>query len=190
MRFHTAIIDNFLDHPRGLLNSLNEDDFRDIKISQDGVSYPGINPDLPPRLLPEITEKLKTLGLRPKPELTFFRLSTKGMNAPHQAHTDAVMAEFTLIVYLNEHYPAGSGTSILMHETGMSRTPKDEVELNTWKTDCNSPQFWRKLQMCDMKFNRALICDSDLFHRSEPIGSFGSDLADGRLVLISFMEAV
>lgn len=188
MRIHTAIIDDFFKRPYGHRSSAIKQGFQGVVSPKDGVLYPGIQDATD--LNQEVKQKLAGLFPTLKPNHTFFRLSTWGEHAPHQAHTDKIMGEYTLIVYLSEPHPkVFCGTTLLEHTSGqMPVHPDTPHGEQVWTRDTNNAQAWNVVGQCEQKFNRAFIMRSDLFHRAEPIGGYGHDAESGRLVLVCFFD--
>lgn len=190
MKPHSLIIDDFLTTFDELRAYADEAVYQDIENPVDGVSYPGICAYVPRPCQTEIVGNLSAvMGAEVIPHRIFMRLSKADVPVPHQAHTDATMGQFSLMLYMNRAEHCKGGTSLVRHkQTGMCRNPRNEQELSYWKRDCNSPDEWDILNLCRMQPNRAFIFDATLFHRAEPIGGFGDDAKNGRLVLTCFFS--
>lgn len=183
------IVDNFLktfdillDHARA------EADYTGIENPVDGIVYPDVTADIPQVCLDEIQQCLdKVMGRRVNIKTIFMRLTSKNTHgAPHQAHNDSVMGDFTLLLYLND---GPGGTSFVKHrETGMDAQPETMDEYDAWVRDTNVPDAWEITEMVYMKENRANIIEAERMHRAEPIGGFGDGPANGRIVLTAFFE--
>lgn len=174
-----TLIDDFL--PAGVFNLLREHcdglDYSGVKNPVDGVVYPGISIDIPQVVL-------QWLG---RPKTVFMRLSLPGMQAPHQAHTDTLMGSESLMLYLCRQEHCRGGTSLVRHvKTGMRSDPRSKIEEEVWKRDTNNPNAWEIYEIAQMQPNRAAIFDASLMHRAEPVGGFGTDAKNGRLVLTAF----
>ena len=156
----------------------------------DGVFYPGISLDIPDEIKEEVVFKIeKEVDRKISVNAFFLRLTTEKMEAPHQAHTDTSMGKFSLMLYLNRMEDCEGGTSYVMHKrTGLSSHPINEKQINTWKEDCNNPDAWQITNICPMIPNRAFIFNANAMHRAEPVGGFGSNAANGRLVLTVFFD--
>ena len=72
--------------------------------------------------------------------------------------------------------------------TGMDKGPRNEMEMKFWELHTNKPHMWDVYKMFNMKANRAVWYPSDLMHRAEPVGGFGDDEQDGRLVYTMFFN--
>lgn len=146
----------------------------------DGVVYPDISLDIP-------EEVSKYLG---NYKVAFLRLSVTGVKAPHQAHTDTLMGSRSLMLYMNRIGHCKGGTSLVKHiETGMTSDPRNKAEEAIWQRDTNNPRAWMIYDIAVMQPNRCVTFDASLMHRAEPVGGFGTDAQNGRLVLTAFYGA-
>ena len=173
------IIDDFLPAEvfEQLRNHCDNISYEGVINPADNVLYPGISIDIP-----ELT--LQFLG---RPRYTFMRLSLEGIPTPHQAHTDMLMGHRSLMFYLNRPEHCRGGTSLVQHkETGMYRNPVSAEEEALWKRDTNNPEMWEVYELAEMVSNRCVMFDAELMHRAEPIGGFGNNAQNGRLVLTAF----
>lgn len=151
--------------------------FDGVENPVDEVFYPGVSVDIPQSVL-------QFFG---RPKFIFMRLSLAGVPTPHQAHTDMLMGDRSLMFYLTRAEHAQGGTSLVRHKTtGMYSNPTSKLEEDYWKRDTNNPHAWEIYEMADMVPNRAVMFDAKLMHRAEPIGGFGTDSKNGRLVLTAF----
>lgn len=168
----------------------DEASYADVVNPADGVAYPGICTSIPGWLAQEVWQGTRKLfGYAPICRAIFTRLSLAGSKAPHQAHTDASMGQYSLMLYLNRPQDCVGGTSLLRHrETGAESNPTDEAGVEIWKRDTNVADAWEPTLVCGMKANRALVFAADLYHRAEPIGGFGDNASNGRLVLTMFFD--
>jgi len=184
------VIDNFLDGFDAFRKECDNKDFSGMTNPVDGVFYPGINADIPAHIQDEITNKVSAaIGKRAELQMAFLRLSPKGTSAPHQAHNDAVMASYGMIIYMNNAMHCDGGTAFVDHkETSMEYGPTSNDQLAVWEKDNGDRDKWSVIDMCEMKENRALLFNSAKMHRSEPIGGFGSNNVDGRLVMCCFLN--
>jgi hypothetical protein len=177
---HSVILDDFLPDFEGWRAWADGLTFRDELNPADGVNYPGICREVPTF---GTRARLSAIMGRPvKLHTLFMRLSLEGTPAPHQAHNDAAMGDFSLMVYLNRRKHCQGGTALLEHISGR------EPDLETWQRDTNRPHMWREYSLCQMAPNRAFIFRSNLWHRAEPVGGFGTDPANGRLVMTGFFS--
>lgn len=174
-----TIIDEFL--PTRMFELLRKHcdslDYSGVVNPVDGVKYPGISVDIPKVVLPWFGN----------PKTIFMRLSLPGMEAPHQAHTDTLMGEESLMLYLCRPEHCRGGTALVRHKaTKMDFNPRTEEGAEIWRQDTNVPEAWEVYELAAMQPNRAAIFDASLMHRAEPIGGFGTDAKNGRLVLTAF----
>lgn len=164
--------------------------FADKQSPVDGVVYPGICADIPQWLRDDIEAGITRMtGRRPEVHHLFSRLSTEGMKAPHQAHTDSSMGGYSLMVYLNRPEDCRGGTALVRHKaTGMDSNPESYLEELVWKRDTNKPDAWEETQRCEMKSNRGCVFPAERMHRAEPVGGYGTDSKHGRLVMTAFFS--
>lgn len=190
MKLHSMIIDNFLSDAEGVRAHALKQVFEDITSPMDGVVYPDISLALPPLTAWEMKFKLQSLvRANISKHVEFMRVSKKGVKAPHQAHSDTVMAEYTALVYLSRNEDCKDGaTSVLSHVSGMDRHPGTDDAFKIWERDTNVYDQWIVDSRCPMRFNRLYLIRSDLYHRAEPVDGFGNSLENGRLVLTMFFD--
>ena len=174
--------DKFRDHCDGL-------DYEGITNPFDGIFYPGVSVDIPEYVKREVIDKIEFIeGKDIDIKALFLRLSTENTIGPHQAHTDSLMGKKSLMLYMSREEDCQGGTAFVTHETGMNSTPVNEYGEELWKKDTNNPDKWEVTDLCEMKPNKACIFDASLMHRAEPIGGFGINSIDGRLVLTAFYD--
>jgi len=137
----------------------------------DGVTYPHICRDIPEHLQEEILQTIEhTMGQEPEDPLLFLRASPEGCKAPHMAHTDYSMGDWSFMLYLTD---VGK-TSFLRHvDSGIMYQPMVQTYVETVVRHQNDPSKWEVYQVAEMKENRACIFDSGLLHCAEPIGGHG-----------------
>jgi hypothetical protein len=157
----------------------------------DSIFYPGVSDKIPEEIKREIQAKLEDLlGISVKMNFVFMRLSVSGVDCPHEVHTDASMGNLSLMLYLNRINDCLGGTSFVRHvETGATSNPVNEKQMKVWKNDCNNFYAWQMVDCVEMFPNRGVIFDASKFHRALPVGGFGKDAKDGRLVLTVFFDA-
>lgn len=182
------IVDNFLESFDKLKQAAVNSHFQGVVNPEDGVRYPDITADIPIECLTEVQTRLDEIMGRPVSIKTIFmRLTSRNTSdAPHQAHNDLVMGDFTLLVYLND---GPGGTSFVKHiETGMDAQPETPEQYAAWARDTNVPDAWEITEMVEMQENRANIIAAARMHRAEPVGGFGDGPGNGRIVLTAFFE--
>ncbi len=182
------IMDNFLKTFSQLREHAVQADYSGVTNPADGVLYPDITADIPVEVLEDVQSSLdKFMGWQVGINTIFMRLTSKNTKgAPHQAHTDAIMGDFTLLLYLQD---GPGGTSFVRHKTiGLHSQPANDAEAEIWRRDTNIPDAWEITEMVAMKSNRANIVPSYKMHRAEPVGGFGEGPEDGRIVLTAFFS--
>lgn len=180
------IVDDFLNDFKGLNEYARGLDYAGAISPWDGVCYPDVSLDVPEDVRIAVAEKLTDIfQVDIEIDAMFLRLTTVNTSsAPHQAHTDTIMGDFTFLLYLQD---GPGGTSLVRHrDSGMDSDPEDPAQQEIWQRDTNVPDAWEMTEMIDMRANRAAIIHADQMHRAEPIGGFGEGPADGRLVLTAF----
>lgn len=183
------IIDSFLDGFEGVRRYCDKLEYKSETNPADQVEYKGINLQIPLGLQAECIYKIqKATGLTLKDSFMFFRMSKEGETVPHQAHTDELMGDVGIIVYLNRAKHCQGGTSFLRHkETGMTHSPQGD-DIQIWERDVNNYDAWEPTEYVSMVPNRALIFDCKQLHRAELPNSFGSNNYDSRLILCGFFH--
>lgn len=80
------------------------------------------------------------------------------------------------------------GTAFWRHkETGAERIKPGDLELyEQIKDDWDDESKWEMVELAGVKFNRAVIYSSELFHSRYPFGAFGTDAESGRLIIVAF----
>lgn len=114
-----------------------------------------------------------------------YRLNFGG-ELPNQAiHTDLGWGTHALVLYLSE---GEGGTAFWKHKaTGAYRIDPGDVDLfNRIGDDWERPEAWEQVSLCEMRYGRAVIYESALFHSRWPFAAFGKGFDDGRLVAVSF----
>lgn len=176
------VIDNF--HP-----CINE--IREHALSQEFVDWEGFDgvlyrriaiTDVP--LLQHIIEELfgpvDMLGMG-------YRLNYDE-ELPNQAiHSDLGWGTHALVLYLSD---GESGTAFWQHiPTATVRIDEGDKELlQKLNNDWEDPDKWRLNSYVDMKFNRALIYESALYHSRYPFKAFGNSPETGRLIAVAFFS--
>jgi len=157
------------------------------KQGPDGVVYQGIGTPVPNAAQEHLIHALSWLmGYRIALKICAFRLSVQGTKPPQWAHSDAEVSKYASFVYMN----AGPGGTVLVRhrETGMTRHPRNQAELDAWERDHSNMDAWQIIAGVDCVPNRAVIMRSDLLHAAVPFFGFGEAPIDGRLILWSFFD--
>ena len=181
------ILDNFLVSYKELKAYSLKCDFIDEINPIDGVVYPLICKDIPESVISEITSKLSEFLGRETEQITIFmRMSPKGADCPHLIHHDGSMGKYSLMLYLNSTV---GGTALVRHtETGITYAPNNQIFVNIITYDQNNVDAWQEYERADMKENRAFIFDAQKLHCALPIGGFGENQKDSRIVLTCFFS--
>lgn len=189
---YALVIDDFLDYPDAVREYARTAEFKDHLNPVEGVMYPLINHPLPPQMVGEVFFKLsQVLGCKVTGEYVYLRLNTHGTPTYNSVHTDSNLGQWTMVLYLNDEKDCQGGTSIRRHkETGLARTPLTKQEQDVWQRDGNNQDAWDTVLHCPMKKNRAFIYDAALMHNMEPVGGFGDDPMNGRLVCIANVRGI
>jgi hypothetical protein len=180
------LIDDFLSDFEAFNRYAREIDYSGVVNPVDGVMYPHISTEILSEVAAEVVDKVQQEMGQIVINTLFLRLTTRNTKgAPHQAHNDASMGDFSLMLYMQD---GPGGTSFVEHiEEDMKYGPTEE-QLPIWARDTNVPEAWKIHDMAEMKANRVCIFPSNWMHRAEPIGGFGESTADGRLVMTAFLS--
>jgi hypothetical protein len=97
------------------------------------------------------------------------------------------MGKYSLMLYLNSN-PEG-GTALVRHaEMGITYAPQNNLLVNAITHDQNNIHAWIESNRVEMKENRAFIFDARNLHCALPIGGFGKNQDDSRVVLTCFFS--
>lgn len=172
--------------------------FETITNPVDGQTYEGIatniedrQRDFLTRTIPHLIGHVHQDG-RPKPidvNFMFARLMTND-TPPSKIHSDLMMGEFSLHVYMSRQYPNGAGTQFWRHQKFGDRLPSsvNHEFADEFVKSCERPPAWHRTQFVPARFNRALLHDSSLWHSAEPHDGFGATSVSGRIVLTTFFS--
>lgn len=114
-----------------------------------------------------------------------YRLNYGG-EVPNQAiHSDLGWGTHALVLYLCD---GEGGTAFWRHlKTGADRIDQgDTLLFQSIGQDWDDPEAWELKSCVEMRFNRALIYESALFHSRFPFAAFGDGPEDGRLIAVAF----
>lgn len=110
-------------------------------------------------------------------------------NEPPNAaiHTDLGWGTHALVLYLAD---GPSGTAFWRHkEAKRDRILPNETEVFEMVSgDWNNKDKWEKVHVVEMKFNRAIVYKSCLFHSRYPFEAFGDSPENGRLIAVAFFN--
>lgn len=114
-----------------------------------------------------------------------FRLNFLGELPNAAVHSDIGWGTHALVLYLCD---GPGGTAFWRHQgTGSHRLEPGDVDLfEKVRYDWNDLSSWDMRHMISLKFNRALIYESALFHSRWPFPAFGTNAETGRLIAVAF----
>tara|TARA_R110000824_G_scaffold120069_2_gene275052 strand:- start:2668 stop:3225 length:558 start_codon:yes stop_codon:yes gene_type:complete len=180
---------NFLSNYPDFRSHCDNIDYSGITSPVDGVFYEGVSTHIPESVQIEVKANLDALIGRPvKINHLFMRLSKEGVNAPHEAHTDATMGTYSMMLYLNRQDDCKGGTALLRHKSGLDSNPKTQEDYELWEEEQKITDKWEVTEMAFMEENKACVFDAYRMHRSEPTGGFGNNNENGRLVMVAFFD--
>lgn len=187
---YTFVLDDFLEQFETLRRYADQAVFSDVSNPADNVVYPHICAQIPHNIQNEIEFQIATtMGAPPQIQYLFMRMSPEGAPVPHEAHTDLLMGQWSMMLYLNREYHCKGGTALLRHRgTGLSVHPRNDAELAVWNRDHNNRAAWETELLVKMVANRAFIFPAYLMHCALPIGGFGKTQQDARMVLTAFFN--
>lgn len=151
------IIDNVLHNPKEYVSDILSNGFQDV-FDQEKV-FKGIQPR---NLDDEFAQKVLSLFPDYKITWNFVRQSPYGQEEPNYIHTDEMMGDITVILYLNEKPPNTDGTTLY-----------DEED----KQAC----------VVYSKYNRMIAFDSHTAHSRNIFKNFGVG-NDARLIQVIFLK--
>jgi hypothetical protein len=150
------IIDNVIKNPETYVESVLQNAFVDIEDGEN--TFKGIQPRL--------EDELQKFVLRIFPNYNvvynFIRQSPNGQKEPNYIHSDEMMGDKTVLLYLNKKHPSNAGTTLYND---------DET----------------KSCVAYMKYNRLVAFDSHHKHSRNLVENFGSG-NDSRLVQVMFLK--
>ena len=183
-------VDDFLDCFDDFCQYAKAASFADVVNPVDGVVYPHICKDIPDYVVSEVSNKLSDLYGSPVClNALFMRMSPIGAPGPHQCHTDNSMGSGSFMLYMNKLEDCQGGTAMVYHiDTGIAFAPVNPEYLTPVIDDMNNSESWVTHSLVEMKPNRAAIFPANSFHRAEPVGGFGDNQSNARLVLTGFFN--
>lgn len=174
------VLEDFHPFPHDLRKLALEQKFEDW-LGPDGEIYkriaigeiPGIR-----NILEDLFGPVDVLGMA-------YRLNYNEEEPNAAIHSDVGWGTHALVLYLSD---GPSGTAFWKHKkTGADYIlPGDTSLFEKVNHDWNNEDAWDQVKFVDMKFNRALIYESVLFHSRYPFKAFGNSPETGRLVVVTF----
>jgi GNAT superfamily N-acetyltransferase len=180
------VIDNIVDDFEALRAQCDALPYAPVVSPGDGIEYDGICQEVPESVKDEIIRKLEGILNYPivNPQW-FVRLTTEEMGVKHWVHHDKVLGDFALTVYLTRPEHCQGGLVFVRHRETESEHELDE---ETWRRDCNSPQAWELTDAVEMRSNRGVLFDAHRLHAASWPPGFGSSPKDARVVLSCFFK--
>lgn len=175
------IVDNFLPNPARVRRMALASTFIDWP-APDGEVYKRICitdvPGLRERIEMEMGEPVNLLGMA-------YRLNYNDEPPNAAIHSDIGWGTHALVLYLCD---GEGGTAFWRHkDTGTERIePGDLALLAQVQDDWNDAAQWERVDLCALKFNRAVIYESAVYHSRYPFQAFGDSPATGRLTAVAF----
>lgn len=123
-----------------------------------------------------------------------YRLNYDGELPNAAIHSDIGWGTHALVLYLFDA-PAGAaddmhGTAFWRHrKTGADGIEPGDIDLfEQVRNDWNDAAAWQQKRRVGLRFNRAVMYPSRLFHSRYPFEAFGFTPGDGRLVAVAFFS--
>jgi hypothetical protein len=191
-----CVIDNFLADPMAEREKALAASY--VPVNHNGIDYRGI------ALTEDVENReriAKTLGIEANGDwTTFWRRNLEGEASETYIHSDAMIGDYSAILYLSLPEHCRGGTAFWRHKLyGWYMQPTLE-EVEALGLD-DTPALWdsvyqdgfieKKWEMVDyvpMAFNRLIIFHSKRFHSRYPKESFGGAVSDGRLIKVFFKK--
>lgn len=176
------IVDNFLADPERVRQAGLVADYEDW-LGPDGEVYKRIcRVDIPEmwEAVERAVGPVEKLGMA-------YRLNHSGELPNAAIHSDMGWGTHALVWFGCE---GEGGTAFWRHKaTGAERiNPGDVALYEQIKNDWDDESKWEIVELVGVKFNRAVIYSSELFHSRYPFGAFGTDAATGRLTVVAFFS--
>jgi GNAT superfamily N-acetyltransferase len=169
-----VVIDDVLDDPHGYRQAALAGRFGAVPLGAD--VFQGIQ--LAP---PTVAEWLQTRTPTVQVSLSFFRQSPEGQADPHYVHSDAMMGQWTGILYLTPDPPQGDGTAFYEHRDGSRQA--DLADLPRY--DLDDDTAWGRWLTVSAQFNRLLLFPATYFHARALRDNYGVG-DEARLIQVLF----
>lgn len=180
-----VVIDDFLTEDEA--HSL-----REIAVKASYIDWHGPDGELYKRICiidsPDITKAIEDVCGPVKMLGQAFRLNYDEELPNAAIHSDIGWGTHALVLYLNDTEDDLGGTAFWKHKlTGAEKIEHNDQELlKLVQPDWDKEEAWETTRYVPMKFNRATIYESKLFHSRYPFDAFGSTPEDGRLIVVAF----
>lgn len=167
----------------------NAEEVRELALASTFIDWTGYDGEVYKRIciadIPGLKERLEEV-MGPVNILGMgFRLNYEKELPNAAIHTDVGWGTHALVLYLSD---GPSGTAFWKHNatSEIRLKPNDLTIFNKVKHDWDSGDKWTMDGYSHMRFNRALIYESELFHSRYPFEGFGTTPEDGRLIAVAF----
>jgi hypothetical protein len=136
--------------------------------------------------LPAVMRGLgEALGRPVEAAYSGFRLDYAGEHPNTPVHFDGDVSRWAAVYYLNPPGQCRGGTAFWRHrQTGLNAVPPDataDIEM-AYRIEGNHADHWTLESIIGMRFNRVIVYPTNYFHSRYPIGGWGTNPEDGRLV--------
>ena len=179
-----TVYDDFMPDPDAIRAHALASEFVDWK-GPDGETYKrvwlGEVPGLLERIEAAMGEPVHMLGMG-------YRLNFGGELPNAAVHSDIGWGTHALVLYLSENCNGKSGTAFWSHRrSGLGRFDERLAgDLPALEKEWNDESAWSMNSFVPMRYNRALIYESALFHSRYPFAAFGYNAESGRLIAVAF----
>jgi len=174
------VIDNALTDPTGV---------RTLGLNAEYIDWKGPDGDVYKRVsiqdIPSIRQLIEGVYGTVDIHGMAFRLNYQDEQPNATIHSDMGWGTHALVYFLCDGI---GGTAFWQHKKSSAyRIAPGDLELfEQVKDDWDTEDAWNLKATVDLKFNRALMYESELFHSRHPAAAFGSSPEDGRLILVAF----
>lgn len=176
------VIDDFLPNAEAVRAMALCAPYTDL-LAPDGETYRRVCPAAVPGLVPALEAEIGPVELL----MSGYRLNFAGELPNAAIHSDIGWGTHALVLYLCD---GEGGTAFWQHKaTGAKRIEPGDYAL--WERVCgdwNRAEAWDRIRLAEMRFNRAVIYESALFHSRFPFAAFGTGPGDGRLIAVAFFN--
>lgn len=174
------VIDDFLPNAEAVRAAALCAPFVDYA-AQDGEVYRRVCPTHVPGLQEAVEAAIGPVDMH----MTGYRLNFDGEMPNAAIHSDVGWGTHALVLYLCD---GEGGTALWRHKaTGAHRIdPGDRALFEVVRHEWDDEGQWEQTYLCPLKFNRACIYESALFHSRYPFAAFGHDAESGRLIAVAF----
>jgi hypothetical protein len=114
-----------------------------------------------------------------------YRLNFAGEPPNAAVHSDLGWGTHALVLYLCDGL---GGTAFWRHKASGARRIDEggQALFEQVRGDWNAPDAWEQTGIVPLRFNRAVIYESALFHSRWPFEAFGDCPRNGRLIAVAF----